>query len=88
MAKSLKSNFNFFTNKKRGVSNCQLLTFGRIMNFFFSQFSTFFQRYLETNDTSFESPKIEPLESVEKLGGQCPGAGYTHIIKKAPFLIE
>ena len=46
----------------------QLLTFGHIMDFPFPQFSPFFQKNLETNDTSFESPKIELLESGEKLG--------------------
>ena len=34
---------------------------------FFSIF-TFFQKNLETNDTSFESPKTELLESGEKVG--------------------
>ena len=49
-------------------SQRQLLTFGHIMDFSFSQFSPFFQNDLERNDTSFESPKIELLESSMKLG--------------------
>ena len=49
-------------------SQRQLLTFGYIMDFSFSQFSPFFHKDLETNDTSFESPKIELLESSMKLG--------------------
>ena len=49
-------------------SQRQLLTFGHIMDFSFSQFSLFFQDDLEINDTSFESPKIELLESSMKLG--------------------
>ena len=36
--------------------------------FFLFSIFTFFQKNLETNDTSFESPKIELLESCEKLG--------------------
>ena len=39
--------------------------------FLFSIF-TFFQKDLETNDTSFESPKIELLESSMKLGMAWP----------------
>ena len=46
----------------------QLHTFGHVMDFYFSQFSSFLQKNLETNDTSFESPEIELLESGEKLG--------------------
>ena len=49
-------------------SQRQLLTFGHIMDFSFSQFSPFFQNDLERNDTSFRSPKIELLESSMKLG--------------------
>ena len=33
----------------------------------FSQFSAILQKNLEANDTSFESPKIELLESGKKL---------------------
>ena len=46
----------------------QLLTFGHIMDFAFPQFLPFFQKNVETNDTSFESPKTELLESGEKVG--------------------
>ena len=49
-------------------SLCQLLTFGHIMDFAFPQFLPFFQKNVETNDTSFESPKTELLESGEKMG--------------------
>ena len=49
-------------------SLCQLLTFGHIMDFAFPQFLPFFQKNVETNDTSFESPKTELLESGEKVG--------------------
>ena len=49
-------------------SEPQLLTFGHIMDFPFPQFPPFIQKNLETNATSFESPKIELLESGEKLG--------------------
>ena len=45
----------------------QFLTFGQVMDFSFSQFSPFCKRDLETNDTLFKSPKIEPFESGEKL---------------------
>ena len=60
------------------------------MNFSFSQFSHFLQQNLETNDTSFESPKIALLESGEELGmaWHCPGAGHAHLIKKATLLLE
>ena len=56
------------TKRANRYSDRQLLTFGHIMVFPFPQFSPFFQKNLETNDTSFESPKIELLESGEKLG--------------------
>ena len=46
----------------------QLLTFGHVKDFSFSQFSPFLQKNLETNDTSFESPEIEDLDSGKKLG--------------------
>ena len=46
----------------------QLLTFGHIMDFAFPQFLPFLQKNVETNDTSFESPKTELLESGEKVG--------------------
>ena len=49
-------------------SQRQLLTFGHMMDFSFSQFSAFFQKDLEANDTSFDSPKIELLESSMTLG--------------------
>ena len=49
-------------------SQRELLTFSHTMDFSFSQFSTFFQKYLETNDTSFESPRIELLELSMILG--------------------
>ena len=45
-----------------------MLTFGHIMDFAFPQFLPFFQKNVETNDTSFESPKTELLESGEKVG--------------------
>ena len=38
------------------------------MDFAFPQFLPFFQKNVETNDTSFESPKTELLESGEKVG--------------------
>ena len=46
-------------NGMEAYSQRQLLTFGHIMDFSFSQFSPFFQNDLERNDTSFESPKVE-----------------------------
>ena len=67
-------------------SQRQLLTFGHIMDFSFSQFSPFFQNDLERNDTSFESPKIELLESSMKLGVARPWA-WPHPLKwkSTPF---
>ena len=55
-------------HKDRRYSLRQLLTFGHIMDFAFPQFLPFFQKNVETNDTSFESPKTELLESGEKVG--------------------
>ena len=63
-----KSLLYFQGRTKFIYSERQLLTFGHIMDFSFSQFSIFFQKVLETDDTSFESPKIELLESSMKLG--------------------
>ena len=45
----------------------QLLTFCHTGEFSFSQFLPLLQKSLETNDTSFESPKIVRLESGKKL---------------------
>ena len=53
-------------------SFAQLLTFGHVMDSTFSQFSKTLRKNLETNDTSFESPKIEFLESGTKLGMALP----------------
>ena len=61
-------------------SERQLLTFSHIMDFSFSQFSFFFQNDLERNDTLFESPKIELLESTLKLGVAWPWA-WPHPLK-------
>ena len=46
----------------------------------FSWFSPSFQKYSVTNDTSFESPKIELLESSMKLGVAWPWA-WPHPLK-------
>ena len=61
------------------------------MDFSFSQFSIFFQKDLETDDTSFESPKIELLESEKKLGAaspwgwQLPYFNINMVFFKSPF---
>ena len=44
----------------------QLLTFGHVIGFLFSQFSPLLQNNLETTDTSFENPKVERLDSGKK----------------------
>ena len=49
-------------------SGRQMLTFGHIIDFTFFWFSPSFQWNLVTNDTSFENPTIELLESGKKLG--------------------
>ena len=45
----------------------QLLTFSHIMDFAFSKYLPLLQKNLKTYDTSFESLKIEHLESRKKL---------------------
>ena len=45
-----------------------MLTFGHIMDSSFSKHLDILQKNLETNDISFESHKIELLESRKKLG--------------------
>ena len=50
----------------------QLLTFIHVIDFFFSQSSLFLQKDLEKNDTLFESPKIEHLDSGKKFGMATP----------------
>ena len=50
------------------IQSASVANVGHIMDCSFSQFSPFFQNDLERNDTSFESPKIELLESSMKLG--------------------
>ena len=45
-----------------------MLIFSHVMDSFFSQFSVILLKNLETNDTSFESPKTELFESGEKVG--------------------
>ena len=79
MVKIKETSFLFTRGMTLMFGNCiyiyslrQLLIFGHIMVFPFPQFSPFFQKNLETNDTSFESPKIEHLESGKKLGVALP----------------
>ena len=43
-----------------------------VMDSSFSKFSAILQKNLETNDTSFEGPKIELIESGKKLGIASP----------------
>ena len=58
------------------------------MDFSFSQFSTFFQNDLETNDTSFESHNMGPLESGKKWGWYHSEGGQAPLAEKAPLSLE
>ena len=50
----------------------QLLRFGHLQDFSFSLIPPLLKKNLETNDTSFESPYREGLESGKKLGVASP----------------
>ena len=61
-------NLTYLTKVTKTYSLRQLLTFGHMMDFSFSKFLPPLEENLKTNDTSFESLKIEHLYSCKKWG--------------------